>query len=58
LDYKPSREGPFDFDGAVSSGKMRIDHGRGLDIPCDKSDKDLFHTWIVVVVGNGKKANF
>jgi hypothetical protein len=30
----------------------------GLDIPCDKNDKDLFYASTVVMVGYGKKANF
>jgi hypothetical protein len=30
----------------------------GLDIPCDKTDQDLFHASTVVTVGNGNKALF
>jgi hypothetical protein len=30
----------------------------GLEIPCDKKDKDLFYASTTVSVGNGKKANF
>jgi hypothetical protein len=30
----------------------------GLDIPCDKTDEDLFHASTVVTVGNGNKALF
>jgi hypothetical protein len=30
----------------------------GLDIPCDKTDRDLFDTSTVVTVGKGDKANF
>ena len=29
----------------------------GLDIPCSKVDRDLFHASTVVTVGNGVKAN-
>lgn len=30
----------------------------GMDIPCDKTDKDLFHASMVTTVGNGNKALF
>jgi len=30
----------------------------GLDIPCDRTDKELFHTSTIVKVGKGNKALF
>ena len=30
----------------------------GLDIPCDKSDRDLFNASTIVTVGKGNKDNF
>lgn len=30
----------------------------GLDIPCDKTDRDIFYAYIVVIVGKGDLAKF
>jgi hypothetical protein len=30
----------------------------GLEVPCDKVDKDLFYTSTIITMGNGKKTSF